>query len=393
MSLDKERISRVKAAMAREGLDALICRLPENVLLLSGYWPLTGRSFLFFPREGGPVCIVPGIHEKEAAAELWEARSVAIPFGRLTSGDFFGQVRTALKDAVSRHSLRRIGFEGSFETFAPPWDVAEPAIPAAPTREMLVDVAGEAELVDVTELLCTLRATKTPQELAKLRVVNEIAAMGLQAFAVAVRAGETGVRLTSLVEQVIMNQGTGYKEAKRVRAFAQVSTGEAETLDGYRMMLISTCRPMVFGDLAMLELAVVADGFWCDRTRVCVAGAPTAGQTAAFEAIRQAQEAAMKAIRPGVTAASVDAAARTVIRAAGFEEGFFHSTGHGVGFRYHEPIPIIEPGVSTLLETGMVVTIEPGIYLPGVGGLRLEDDVAVTETGAECLGPAESRLV
>jgi Xaa-Pro dipeptidase len=392
MKIDAERISRVQSAMEREGLDCLICRLPENVLFLSGYWPLTGRSFLLFPRRGPPVCIVPGIHEKEAADELWQGEILSIPFGRITSGDFFSQVRPALKKVLARWAPEKIGYEGSFETFAPPWNTAEPAIPAGPTRELIADVAGGASLIDATQFLYQLRATKTPKELERLRVVNEISAIGLQAFAQAVRAGETGVSLAARVEHVIMDQGTGYAGARRVRAFAQVSTGEAETLDGYRLMLISTQRKILAGDLAMLELAVVADGFWCDRTRVCVAGTPTAKQSAAFDAVMRAQAAAVKAIRPGVTAESVDAAARTVIREAGFEKGFFHSTGHGLGLRYHEPIPILEPDVTTPLETGMVVTVEPGIYLPGLGGLRMEDDFAVTETGAEYLGPAESRL-
>ncbi|MEI6386623.1 MAG: Xaa-Pro peptidase family protein [Spirochaetota bacterium] len=390
--MDEERLKRTRAAMASEGLDALILRLPENVLLLSGYWPLTGRSFLLFPCEGKPVCIVPGIHEKEAIKELWDAQLIVIPFGRITSGDYFGQLRRALKDAVLHRGFKRIGFEGSFETFAPPWDVAEPAIPAAPTRDLLADAAGTAELIDATEFLYRLRATKTPPELSRLRIANEIGAMGLRAFSEALREGMSGVRLASLVESTIMNEGTGYKGATRVRGFAQVSTGEMETLDGYRLMLVSTTRKVAAGDLAMLELAVVADGFWCDRTRVHVAGSPNSRQLAAFEAIMMAQASAAGAIRAGVTAGAVDSAAREVIGAAGFGDGFFHSTGHGLGFRYHEPIPVIEPGVTTILEAGMVITIEPGIYLPGLGGLRMEDDFLVTEAGSECLGPAESRF-
>jgi Xaa-Pro aminopeptidase len=106
----------------------------------------------------------------------------------------------------------------------------------------------------------------------------------------------------------------------------------------------------------------------------------------------RAQAAAAKAVRAGVTAGSVDSAAREVIGAAGFGDGFFHSTGHGLGFRYHEPIPVVEPGVSTILEAGMVITIEPGIYLPGLGGLRMEDDYLVTVDGSECLGAADSSL-
>jgi Xaa-Pro aminopeptidase len=146
------------------------------------------------------------------------------------------------------------------------------------------------------------------------------------------------------------------------------------------------------GDLAMLELAVVADGFWSDRTRTCVAGTPSTAQSAAYSAIVRAQYAARQALRPGVTAESVDAAARAVIADAGYADGFFHSTGHGLGFRYHEQIPIIEPGVKTILEPGMVVTLEPGIYLPGLGGMRLEDDFLLTESGADLLGAAANNL-
>lgn len=389
MHADTERIERVKAAMAHARLDALICRLPENVLLLSGYWPLTGRAFLFFPLDGMPVCMVPSIHEGEARAALWEAECISIPFGRITSGDFFLITSQALQSVIVGSGARRIGFEGSFETMAPPWNTAEPAIPARQTRAMLTALIGEDYLVDATDLLYELRAVKTARELEKIRLVNDISAFGLRAFAEAISVGVTGVELAARVEYSIMTQGSGYRGAERVRGFAQVSTGEAETLDGYRMMLTSTTRPLVEGDLAMLELAVVADGFWCDRTRTIVTGSPNAAQAQAYDAIVRAQQAARAATHAGVTAEAVDTAARAIINDAGYAEGFFHSTGHGLGFRYHEPIPIIEPGVETILAAGMVITLEPGIYLPGLGGMRLEDDFVVTETGTELLGEVE----
>lgn len=392
MHTDTQRLTRVRAAMAAAKLDAIICRLPENVLMLSGYWPLAGRTFLLFPLEGRPVCIVPSVHEVEAQAALWDAECVAIPFGRITSGDWHQLTRQALRAAVARCGARRIGYEGSFETIAPPWNTAEPAIPAGPTRAMLAEIVGDEHLVDATDLLHSVRAAKTPSEQDRLRIANEISAFGLSVFAQGVRAGATGVELAAQVEYAIQVRGTGCRGAQCVRGFAQVSTGEAETREGYRMMLISTTRPLARGDLAMLELAVVADGFWCDRTRTHVVGEPTSQQSRAYDAIVRAQEAARLTVRPGVSADAVDAAARTVIRDAGYADGFFHSTGHGLGFRYHEPIPLIEPGVPTLLEPGMVLTLEPGIYLPGLGGMRLEDDFLVTASGVELLGPADHAL-
>jgi Xaa-Pro dipeptidase len=140
-------------------------------------------------------------------------------------------------------------------------------------------------------------------------------------------------------------------------------------------------------------LGVVVDGFWSDRTRVRAAGTPTDTQQRAFETVLKAQEAAIAAIRPGVKTGDVDASARSVIRAAGFtDKEFLHVTGHGLGFRYHEPTPLICPGGETVLEAGMVHSVEPGVYRGDFGGIRIEDDVLVTERGAEMMGPAEKEL-
>ena len=386
--MDTERLNRVKGAMAAVGLDALVCRLPENVLLLSGHWPLIGWSFLFFPMEGKPLCIVPHCDEREAREELWEADCVSFLFGVLAGGDPYEDIAKALRARIAGKSCGRVGFEGSFECVAPPWNAAEPAIPASGTRGILEEVFGADGLVDASELLNEQRACKTPMEQAKLRRANAIATFGLKAFAETADVGVSGIDLVATVERAIVLEGTGYQETRRVRAFAQVSTGAVETAMAYRPMVISTPRPMQDGDMAVLELAVVADGFWSDRTRVRVAGVPTDDQRKAFDAVRNAQEAAIGAIRPGATAAQVDATARGVIHAAGYDDSaFLHVTGHGLGLRYHEPTPLICPGGETVLEEGMVHTVEPGLYIPGMGGMRLEENVIVTAGGCEVMGP------
>ena len=365
--------------------DALVCRLPENVLMLSGYWPLVGWSFLVFPKDGEPTCIIPHTEEREARGELWSGECISFIFGVLGAGNPYDDITRALRAASAGRGWRRVGYEGSFESIAPPWNAAEPAIPADITRGVLREVFGET-LVDATELLTSQRACKTATEADKLRIANEISTFGLRTFSEKVAVGVSGVELVAAVEHAIMTQGTGYKGAKRVRAFAQVATGPAETVVGFRPMEISTLRKMQPGDLALLELGVVADGFWSDRTRVRVAGEPTPQQTAVFEAVKAAQAAAIEKVRAGVTAGEVDEAARAVIRDAGYEKEFVHVTGHGVGLRYHEPIPIIHPGSELVLEQGMVHSVEPGVYIPEMGGIRLEDDVLVTQTGAEVLG-------
>jgi Xaa-Pro dipeptidase len=147
------------------------------------------------------------------------------------------------------------------------------------------------------------------------------------------------------------------------------------------------------GDVALLELGVVVDGFWADRTRVRVAGEPTAEQLRIFDVVRMAQEAAVNQIRPGVAAAQVDEAARRVIRDAGYADFFPHITGHGLGFRYHESAPTLSPVSAEILEEGMLTSVEPGIYRKAVGGFRIEDDVLVTKNGFEVLGTFQKNLV
>jgi Xaa-Pro dipeptidase len=171
-----------------------------------------------------------------------------------------------------------------------------------------------------------------------------------------------------------------------------VATGAAESAAGYRMHEISTPKALANGEIAMLELGVVADGYWADRTRVRVAGTPTDEQVRIYDTVKRALEAAVAAIRPGAVGGEVDAAARSIIEEAGYGKDFFHVTGHGLGFAYHEAGPCLAPGATHLLEEGNLTSVEPGIYFAPFGGIRIEDDVLVTASGAEVLGPFRKSL-
>ena len=391
MTVNEERIRSVRERMAEERLDALVVRLPENVLFLSGYWPLNGISYLNFPLEGRPVCVVPDNESSEAAADIWDAELRMFTHGVLGAGDPYADTLELLRDAIGSAKPKRVGFEGSFEQMAPAWNCAEPAFPGKMSAALIVDLIGAERLVDASGLLYDLRSRKNGYELDKLRIVNEISCFGLEAFRAATEPGRSGVEILAEVERAVLVRGTGYRGAKRVRAFAQISAGAAETSIGYRPMEITTTRKLLSGDIALLELGVVADGYWADRTRPRTAGKPDEWQEQVFDIVRSAQQAAIGSIRDGAVSGEVDEAARSVVRDAGFGGGFVHVTGHGIGFRYHEPIPLIAPGGGTILRSGMVHSVEPGIYTPR-GGIRIEDDIAVSETGAEILGPFPSSL-
>jgi Xaa-Pro dipeptidase len=389
---NEERLTRMRRAMEAQRLDALVLRLPENVLLLSGFWPMIGATTLVFPLHGNSVCIIPSCYEQEAAKSLWDSQSVFYGYGVLEAPNPAIAVQNSLSAIAKGKSWKRVGYEASFEVVAPSWNSAEFLVPAAQSREMLAQVFAGSELVDISVLLQTQRLQKTTYEIEKLRLASEISCFGLKSFEKLVEVGITGVELAAAVEHEVMVSGTK-KGAYRVRAFAQVAVGPEETAVGYRPNEVSTLLRMRAGDVALLELGLVVDGYWADRTRVRVAGQPTDEQFKIFEVVRKAQEAATAAIKPGVSGAYVDEAARSVIREAGYAEYFPHVTGHGLGFRYHESSPILAPQSATQLEGGNLTSVEPGIYKKLVGGFRIEDDVLVTATGAEIFGPFPKNLV
>jgi Xaa-Pro dipeptidase len=387
------REERLRAAQEAAGLDAIVCRLPENVLLLSGYWPMNGMSFAWFPTAGTPVLIVPEGEREWAASGRWaEVRTFG--WGRVDDGDPLDAASAHLRELRGRLASTarpaRVGYEGSFETVAPPHMSGEAIASALPTHAMLEAVFGAAP-VDATTILNEQRAVKTPDELVRIRRAVALVDLGCQVFRWVLERGTTETEVAAAVESTINAHGVTYVDATRARAWATVLAGHGSVVAG-RPFQVSRMRRIEEGESAILELGVVVEGFWADLTRTFVAGEPTARQHEIHAIVLAAHDAAIAAIRPGVVGSAVDQAAREVIAAAGFGPTFRHQTGHGLGFRYHEPLPLLHPRYDRPLAANMVVTVEPGIYLPGEFGVRIEDDVLVTETGAESLSQASRDL-
>jgi Xaa-Pro aminopeptidase len=145
------------------------------------------------------------------------------------------------------------------------------------------------------------------------------------------------------------------------------------------------------GGLVVVDMGAIQDGYCSDMTRMLFLGAPAARVKRTYRAVLEAQLAAIDAVRAGVTTAHVDRQARRVLETYGLERAFVHSTGHGLGLEIHEP-PRIGKRDKGRLETGMAVTIEPGVYLEGFGGIRIEDTVVVTPSGCEILTPTNKEL-
>jgi Xaa-Pro aminopeptidase/Xaa-Pro dipeptidase len=152
-----------------------------------------------------------------------------------------------------------------------------------------------------------------------------------------------------------------------------------------------TSRLLALGDFVLLDFGAAFDGYKADTSRMGVVGEPSARHLEIHQLVLDAHDAGIEAVRPGLTTGDIDAAARRVIEAAGYGDRFFHRTGHGLGLEAHEE-PSLDPGSQMVLEAGMVFTVEPGIYIPGWGGVRIEDDLVVEEDGCRLLTKADRSL-
>ncbi|NMB88337.1 MAG: aminopeptidase P family protein [Chloroflexi bacterium] len=377
---ERARIERLQSKMAAAGIDALVCKLPENVVYLTDYWPHHGFSVAVLPRTGKPALFVPEV-ELEYTRSEW-ADVTTFGWGLLKDGDLYENYRRLISGEIARLGLAgaAIGVELSFEIVAPTYRMAEPVVPSGPWRSLMAELCGEAHLVDATDFLQGARATKSAYELEKLRTANEIAEMGLRAALGQLEPGMSEAQVGALVEYHIRANGPGHNGARLVRAEAEVGAGPVGSTKG-TLLVPSSGYQIQLGDLVMIELATMADGYFSDLTYMGVVGEPDPKQKEIYNYLLEAQQAAAGQVCPGNAFDAPDRAARQVLQKAGLEAYFVHITGHGVGLRYHEFVPFLAPGSAGTFEEGMVTSVEPGVYIPGFGGMRIEDNVAVGPAG------------
>ncbi len=391
MTLDPARDARTRAGLEAHGLDALVCRLPENVLLLTGYWPTSSFAFGVVPRQGRVVLIVVDTEladVPEGAAD--EVRSYGA--GILSTPEPLESIERHLRDVLRAMDLERgrIGIEMNFELVAAGHTGGDVLLPSAPTMAAIGAAAPDAAVVDAGPMLEEARARKTPYEIDKLRRANAVAAFGLNAFRQLYEVGRTEAEIAAGVEAAIRSRGIGFEGAAHVRAWAQLMTG-ARSSQAYSLHPTTSARVVQEGDLGVLELGTSVDGYWSDLTRTLVPGRPSERQSELYGALTAAVDAVLAAGRPGMSAQEIDGLAREEVKRRGFAELFFHPTGHGLGFRYHEAHPLLKPGNGETIEQGMVSSVEPGLYHDSFGGMRLEQNVVFTEDAVDVLSdfPAE----
>ena len=229
--------------------------------------------------------------------------------------------------------------------------------------------AVERELVNI-------RARKMPDEIALMRRAIHLSEKALANLLGWVQPGMTERQIAArLSEELSILGSEGNAFGPLVQTGANSALPHGSTSD----------RALGAGEFLLIDYGGLVGGYPADITRTFCLGTPTDEMRRMYAVVLEANQAATAAAGPGVAMSAVDKAAREVIDAAGYGQYFIHRTGHGLGLDVHEPIPQIAAGVDDLLEPGMAFTIEPGIYVPGVGGVRIEDNVVVTETGVDVL--------
>jgi Xaa-Pro dipeptidase len=376
------RIEQIQSAMDETGIEAVVLRLAENVVLTTDWYvQISGLGLVVIGRSGGASLLVPD-YEAEEASLVWHGDIRVFPAIRNDGPQTGAEIARHLGELAREHGATGgvVGFEGSFESIAPGSMFGEPNAVGLPTQALLKATFATDRLVDVSELLESIRSIKTDHDIERLRRTNEIAVFGLNAFKEASVPGATEIEVLAAVEHAITVRGHGYKGARWVHGFCTIFSGP-ELGEGWKYWRART-RRIEPDDVVMLELGTVADGYWSDHTRTVVAGTATPRLREAYTAMRDAASAAFAAARPGVTGGEVDRVSRETCAAAGFTQ-FAHHTGHGTGFRYHESRPQLVPGGTDVLQEGNVIITEPGIYSPSLGGgVRFEDNAVVTRDGA-----------
>lgn len=378
--LDQLKWQRVREMLARNNLDAVVVRAPDNVLYLTNYWTMKGYDLAIFPREGDLTLLVVEPQFREAQRTAWNKDVRFFPFyhPKDPRPPMIRAVEMAVEVLRERKLTRRVGIELSQTSQICDRMVGEPTV----YWEGFFDAfrAACGEVVDAAPLLAELRMIKTPQEIERMRLANELAAHGMEYADSHIRPGMKESEVAAMIEGHIHALGVGYKgKVEMARAFTLVWSGP-----GIATFTATSHRPVIENEPTLVEIWVCADGYWTDLTKNLCPGDLTPKYNRLLHQLLKIFANAIARVRDGAPLGEIDRIIRNGIADAGYPGQPSHPVAHGVGARAHEP-PYSHQAAPGAMRSGMVLAIEPGIYWEGGGGLRLEDNFLVTETACEKL--------
>lgn len=387
--VDNVKLDRVRELMKAQGLSALVCRAPDNVVYLTNYWCMKGYDAVVFPQEGESTLIALEPQQADAERNSWTKN--IIYFKGYDEGDprppqfrAWDRVYEVLKN---RGLTDKIAIELNMGTQSSDRMVGEPTTFMMSYFDSFKKICGE--VVDSTPLLNEARSIKTDQEIERMRLANELAGLAMDYTREHMRAGMKESEVGAMYEGFVHGTGVGYKgKVEMARAFTLVWSGK-----GIATFTATGDRPIQKNEPTLFEIWVCVDGYWTDLTKNACPGELTPEYHKLLDLLLYVFQTATTYARQGASFAELDKLVRARISEGGYSGQPSHPICHGVGARAHEWPYAHQAGGGTI-KKGMVLAIEPGIYWPGGGGLRLEDNFLITEHGNEklCTDPDDFRL-
>ena len=349
------KIKKVYELMDKEGLDGSLIDSPENRYYLTGFTGTAGRVLL----TGKGAYFITDFRYVEQAKKQTEGYEIV---------ELSSNFEKGLNELLKKDGVKRLGFESkaiSHEQFLK-------------YNEVL-----EVELQKTTDLIEGLRVIKGPEEIEKIKKAVEITDAAFAHILGIIKPGVTEREIALELEFFQKRMG-GEKNAFDFI----VASGQRSSLPHG----VASDKVIEKGDFVTLDFGVFYQGYCSDLTRTVVVGEPDEKQKEIYGLVLKAQLAVIERVKAGMSCKEVDEIARGIIGEAGYRENFGHGLGHGIGLEIHEA-PRVSFTSETILQPGMVVTNEPGIYIPGWGGVRIEDDLLITEEGCEVLNKAPKELI
>lgn len=350
-----EKLTTLRRALEADELDAVLITSPINRSYITGF---TGTAGVAIISEKDALFVTDFRYTKQATEQAKDFQVV----------EHKQLIELEIGDQLKNLHIKRLGFEKDHVTFS--------------QYEKYKSIF-EADLIPVSGLVEELRLMKTNEELAIMKQAAKIADDAFEHIQGFIKPGVKEIDVSNELEFFMRKQG------------ATSSSFDIIVASGYRSALphgVASDKTIQSGELVTLDYGALYQGYCSDITRTVAVGEISEELRTIYDIVLEAQLRGVKGIKPGMTGKEADAITRDYIKEKGYGEYFGHSTGHGLGLEVHEA-----PGLSfrsnKKLEPGMVVTVEPGIYVPSVGGCRIEDDLVITETGNERLTFAKKELI
>jgi Xaa-Pro aminopeptidase len=357
------RLKQLQTVLDRNSLDALLVTHLPNIRYLCGF---TGTSGVLVVIEAGSVFFTDGRYSEQARAEVRGARVVIARQPPLAAA---AEWLIENKGKLGKKS-RRVGIESEHLTVA--------------GRSQLASLLrSDFALRETRGLVERARMVKDADEIARLRKAVALGASLFDRALEVIRPGVTESEVAAEMEYAARCAG-----AEEMSFPTIVAAGKRSALPHGR----ASKAAIPSRGFVVCDFGVILSGYCSDRTRTVHVGRPTGEARRMYQAVQEAQAVAIQTVRAGISVGEVDRGARKILKKNGLARHFTHSTGHGVGLEIHEP-PRIAAGQIEILRSGMVITVEPGVYITGSGGVRIEDMVVVTERGCEVLTPTSKELI